>query len=50
MKNVPSHAKCPYCGHETKLHVWVYAHWTMDLTGTCEGCGCEYGLCEGETE
>ncbi len=49
MKNVPSHAKCPYCGHETKLHVWVYAHWTMNLTGTCEGCELDYGLCEGET-
>ncbi len=49
MKNVPSHAECPYCGHEIKLHVWVYAHWNLELTGTCEGCGCEYGLRGGKT-
>lgn len=49
MQDVPSHATCPHCGHKKKLSSWVYAHWDIELIGTCDGCGVEHGLKRGIT-
>lgn len=46
MEELPKSAKCPRCGVETTFDPYVYAHWNIELTRTCE-CGCEIGLLRG---
>lgn len=46
MSDLPKSAKCPRCGVETTFDLYVFAHWNIELTRTCE-CGCEIGLQRG---
>jgi transcription elongation factor Elf1 len=48
-KQLPTHAKCPFCEHETKLDPYVYAHWNIVLIGTCEGCNEKFKILRGVT-
>jgi hypothetical protein len=46
---LPTHSKCLACGHETRLALWVYAHWDAELIATCEKCGYEQLIRRGIT-
>ncbi len=49
-KTLPTHCKCPHCGHEMRLAPYVYGHWHDVLIGTChendgtKGCGKKFAL------
>lgn len=38
------------CGAEHKFPAYVYAHWTEELTHTCDKCGAKYSICRGHAE
>ena len=49
MKNdKPKGTECPECGHFNEFHDYVYAHWNILLTCTCDGCKHEYPILNGE--
>ena len=41
---LPTHSKCPHCGHEMRMSLWVYAHWDIRVVATCEQCSKKYGV------
>jgi hypothetical protein len=47
-KNLPKGFKCG-CGKYHEFGVWVMAHWDMELTHTCDNCGRQHGIYQGET-
>jgi transcription elongation factor Elf1 len=46
---LPKNDKCPYCGSEHKLPVYVFAHWNDMFSVICEDCGKSYKLLKGKT-
>ena len=36
------------CGKFHKFGGWVFAHWNIELTHTCDACGATTVICEGE--
>ena len=38
---------CPYCAHERKFPLYVFAHWDEALDTTCEQCGKAYTVRRG---
>lgn len=38
---------CPYCRAERRWNVYILAHWSIRLDGTCDSCGKEYAVQNG---
>lgn len=47
MAELPTHTKCPHCGHEMRMALWCYAHWNIRIEATCEKCGEKYSVLAG---
>ena len=40
--------RCRVCRRVNPFHVWAYAHWDMDIEGTCAHCGAKHILNSGK--
>ncbi len=47
--NLPAGFHCTACGARHEFGGWVYAHWSDDLTHTCE-CGQRHKVRKGEVK